>query len=162
MTHDSSSFSLSAGDGPDVVHFVGEVESIGCAVELVRVSVVNKEDVARDIQRTMNLKGILQIPMVLCDEAFSRMAYEDWSTATLPKVRGTWNFHDIAWHVSIKLDFFIRLTSMSGSTGPAGQSELRELYHLPRFLCAVRDCSWAACLVSRSRGGSIRGLHRQQ
>lgn len=88
MTHDSSSFSLSAGDGPDDICFVGEVESLGCAVELFKVSVVNKEDVDRAIQLATNLKGIPQTSMVLCDEAFSRLAYKDWNTATLPTTQG--------------------------------------------------------------------------
>lgn len=58
--------------------------------------------------------------MVLCNEAFFRMAYESWGMAILPKVRGTWDLHDIACQASIKLDFFVRLSSMTGSMGLAG------------------------------------------
>ncbi|PTB60054.1 hypothetical protein M431DRAFT_502195 [Trichoderma harzianum CBS 226.95] len=147
MTHDSSSLSRSAGDGPDDVYFVRELDSLGFAVELVKVSVVNTEDVARAIYLATNLKGILQTSMVLCDEAFLRMAYGEWGMAILPEVRGTWDLHDIACQASIKLDFFVRLSSMTGSTGLAGQSKIRERYHLPRLLCAVQDCFWAACLL---------------
>ncbi|KAL7803882.1 polyketide synthase [Trichoderma afarasin] len=60
--------------------------------------------------------------MVLCNEVLSPMACEDWSTATLPMVRGTWNLHNIACQVSIKYDFLILLSPMSGATGLAGQS----------------------------------------
>ncbi|PKK41976.1 hypothetical protein CI102_13873 [Trichoderma harzianum] len=109
MTHDSSSLSRSAGDGPDDVYFVRELDSLGFAVELVKVSVVNTEDVARAIYLATNLKGILQTSMVLCDEAFLRMAYGEWGMAILPEVRGTWDLHDIACQASIKLDFFGRL-----------------------------------------------------
>ncbi|KAM6478025.1 KR domain-containing protein [Trichoderma sp. SZMC 28011] len=48
-----SSLSLSAGDGPDDVYFVRQLESLGFAVELVKVSVF-----------ATNLKGILQTSMV--------------------------------------------------------------------------------------------------
>lgn len=71
------SLSRSAGDGPDDVYFVRELESLRCAVEIVKVSVVNTEDVTRAIQLATNLKGILQTSMLLCDEAFSPMVYED-------------------------------------------------------------------------------------
>ncbi|KAL7916704.1 polyketide synthase [Trichoderma velutinum] len=114
--------SRSAGDGPEDADFVRELESLGCAVELVKGSVVNKDDVARAIQLAPNLKGILQASMVLRDETFSRLSYEDWNTATLPKVRGTWNLHEITSQAGIALDFFILLSSMSGTTGLAGQS----------------------------------------
>ncbi|KAL6790930.1 KR domain-containing protein [Trichoderma sp. SZMC 28012] len=114
-----SSFSLSAGDGPDDICFVGEVESLGCAVEPFKVSVVNKEDVDRAIQLATNLKGILQTSMVLCDEAFSRLAYEDWNMATLPKVRYTWNLHETTRETGTKPDFF---SSMRGTTGIVVQS----------------------------------------
>ncbi|QYS92790.1 KR domain-containing protein [Trichoderma simmonsii] len=111
-----------ASDGPDDVYFVREIERRGCAVELVKVSVVNKEDVARGMQLATNLKGIFQTFMVLLDEAVSRMAYEDWNTATLPEVRVTWNLHDIACQASIQIAFFIRLSSRSSNTSLAGQS----------------------------------------
>ncbi|KAF3065727.1 Compactin diketide synthase mokB [Trichoderma lentiforme] len=111
-----------ADDGSEDVDFVRKLESLSCAVELVRVSEINKEDVARAIQLATNLKGILQTSMVLCDEVFSSMACEDWSTATLPMVRGTWNLHNITCQVSIKYDFLILLSPMSGATGLAGQS----------------------------------------
>ncbi|UKZ74592.1 hypothetical protein TrVFT333_002262 [Trichoderma virens FT-333] len=80
--------------------------------------------VERNARRLLapNLKGILQASMVLRDETFSRMAYEDWNTATLPKVRGTWNLHEDTSQADINLDFFILLSSMSGTTGLAGQA----------------------------------------
>lgn len=114
--------SRSAGDGPEDANFVGELESLGCAVQLVKGSVSNKDDVVRAIQLAPNLRGILQASMVLRDETFSRMSYEDWNTATIPKVRGTWNLHEVTAQAGIKLDFFILLSSMSGTTGLAGQS----------------------------------------
>lgn len=80
---------------------------------------VNTEDVAGPIQLATNLKGILQTSMLLCDKAFSRMAYEGWNTATLPKVRYTWNLHKATRETGIKPDFF---SSMRGTTGIAGQS----------------------------------------
>ncbi|KAL6835713.1 KR domain-containing protein [Trichoderma sp. SZMC 28015] len=93
------SFSRSAGDSPDDVYFVRELESLGCAVEIVKVSVVNTEDVAGAMQLATNLK--------------------DWNTATMPKVRYTWNLHKATRETGIKPDFF---SSMRRTTGIAGQS----------------------------------------
>ncbi|UKZ48040.1 hypothetical protein TrVGV298_002276 [Trichoderma virens] len=94
-----------------IVDFVPELESLGCAVELVKAFAL-----------APNMKGIPQASMVLRDEAFSRMAYEDWNTATLPKVRGTWNLHEVTSQAGINPDFPILLSSMSGTTGMAGQA----------------------------------------
>lgn len=65
------------------------------------------------------LKGILQTSMLLCDEAFSPMAYEDWDTATLLKVIYTWNLDETTRETGIEPDFF---SSMLSTTGIASQS----------------------------------------
>lgn len=57
--------------------------------------------------------------MLLCDEVFSRIAYEYWNTATLLKVRCIWNLHEATRETGIKPDFF---SSMRGTTGLASQS----------------------------------------
>ena len=47
------------------------------------------------------------------------MTFEDWTTATEPKVQGTQNLHDA---VSSQLDFFILFGSCSGIAGQWGQA----------------------------------------
>jgi hypothetical protein len=47
------------------------------------------------------------------------MTYNDWTSATSPKIRGSWNLHK---HLPSNLDFFILLSSTSGIIGSGGQS----------------------------------------
>jgi NAD(P)-dependent dehydrogenase (short-subunit alcohol dehydrogenase family) len=114
--------SRSAGAGPEDQDFIRELESQGCSVQIVKGSVISTEDVARAVAAAPNLKGVLQASMVLDDEPFAQMSIKQWRTATDPKVQGTWNLHNAALEANAELDFFIMLSSMSGTTGLAGQS----------------------------------------
>ncbi|KAK4064141.1 uncharacterized protein Triagg1_9120 [Trichoderma aggressivum f. europaeum] len=77
----------SAGDSLEDADFVHELESLGYAAEFVKVSVVNKEDVARAMQLVPNLKPFSE-------------------------VKGTWNIHEATCQSGIKLDFFILLSAI--------------------------------------------------
>ncbi|KAF4976126.1 hypothetical protein FZEAL_7145 [Fusarium zealandicum] len=114
--------SRSAGSGPEDGDTVGELESMGCHVDLVRGSVVSKDDVCRAIAQAPNLKGIIQASMVLRDDNFIRMSLDHWNQAVAPKVTGTWNLHDATVEAGVNLDFFVLFSSMSGVTGQAGQA----------------------------------------
>ena len=111
-----------AGTGPEDRDIVRELESMGCEVRLVQGSVVREDDVTRAIEQAPNLKGIIQLSMVLRDENITRMSLDDWSTAVAPKVQGTWNLHNATVAAGIVLDFFVLFSSMSGVTGQAGQA----------------------------------------
>jgi aryl carrier-like protein len=47
------------------------------------------------------------------------MSFEDWQTAVIPKVPGTWNVHEAT--KDQKLDFFVLFSSASGTIGQSGQ-----------------------------------------
>lgn len=47
------------------------------------------------------------------------MSFDDWQTATAPKVQGTWNLHNA---LPEDLDFFILFSSYSGIVGQWGQA----------------------------------------
>ncbi|KAI8241966.1 hypothetical protein K4K55_011505 [Colletotrichum sp. SAR 10_96] len=114
--------SRTAGSGPEDGDTVRELESMGCRIELVRGSVINKDDVSRAITHAPNLKGIIQASMVLRDENLVRMSLDHWNQAVAPKVTGTWNLHHAAIEAGVNLDFFVLFSSMSGVTGQAGQA----------------------------------------
>jgi aryl carrier-like protein len=103
--------------------FIREIESMGCKVELVQGSVSSADDVQKavDVGRG-KLKGILQMSMVLCDQAFTRMTLEEWNTATAPKIEGTWNLHNSTLAIGANLDFFVLFSSISGVIGQPGQA----------------------------------------
>ena len=86
--------SRSAGVSSKHDTFVNELESMGCAVKLVQGDVTKLEDVERAVaEATHPLKGVIQMSMVLRDQNFSKMAFHEWTAATMPKVHGTWNLH---------------------------------------------------------------------
>jgi aryl carrier-like protein len=103
--------------------FIREIESMGCKVELVQGSVSSADDVQKavDVGRG-KLNGILQMSMVLCDQAFTRMTLEEWNTATAPKIEGTWNLHNSTLAIGANLDFFVLFSSISGVIGQPGQA----------------------------------------
>ena len=113
--------SRSAGESNKDRLFVEELRSMGCEAHLVRGSVTKKEDVARAVAESpRTLKGILQMTMVLHDQAWSKMTIDEWNGATAPKVAGTWNLHNETQ--SLDLEFFILFSSLSGIVGQPGQA----------------------------------------
>ncbi|KAH6858814.1 hypothetical protein BKA58DRAFT_346728, partial [Alternaria rosae] len=113
--------SRSAGESNKDRPFVEELRSMGCEAHLVRGSVTKKEDVARAVAESpRTLKGILQMTMVLHDQAWSKMTIDEWNGATAPKVVGTWNLHNETQ--SLDLEFFILFSSLSGIVGQPGQA----------------------------------------
>ncbi|MCJ1357758.1 MAG: hypothetical protein MMC33_007754 [Icmadophila ericetorum] len=115
--------SRSAGQSSDDELFVNELNSMGCEVQLVRGSVTRHEDVVKVIKSaTRPLKGILQMSMVLRDENFLKMTLEQWDAANLPKIKGTWNLHNVSTSEGLDLDFFVLFSSLSGIIGQPGQA----------------------------------------
>ncbi|PYH37625.1 type I polyketide synthase [Aspergillus neoniger CBS 115656] len=116
-----TSLSRSAGTTDRHKLFVTEIQSMGCEVHLVRGSVTNAADVARAVAESPRpLKGVCQMTMVLHDQAWQKMAIDDWNETTAPKVKGTWNLHN---EMQLQnLDFFILFSSLSGIVGQHGQA----------------------------------------
>jgi NADP-dependent 3-hydroxy acid dehydrogenase YdfG len=115
--------SRSAGTTENHEDFSQELASTGCRVDFVQGSVSNLEDVTRAVSQAQGqLKGILQMSMVLSDQSFGRMTMKEWSTAVDPKVKGTWNLHTASLSVHADLDFFILFSSISGIIGQPGQA----------------------------------------
>ncbi|KAK6812394.1 hypothetical protein RU639_011774 [Aspergillus parasiticus] len=78
------------------------------------------KNILDDISHSMPpIRGVIQGAMVLADSLFHRMSYDQWVTATRPKVQGTWNLHKL---VPTDLDFFIVLSSLAGIIGSVSQA----------------------------------------
>ncbi|EEQ31726.1 Type I Iterative PKS [Microsporum canis] len=99
------------------------LRSQGCEVEVIRCDVTDKEQVlmlAKVIQeKNWNLRGIIQLAMVLRDSIFENMTFDKWQTAVDPKIKGTWHLHS---YLPKELDFFIILSSLSGIIGNTAQA----------------------------------------
>ncbi|KAJ8114632.1 hypothetical protein ONZ43_g4857 [Nemania bipapillata] len=60
--------------------------------------------------------------MVLRDKLFEMMTHDEYHEAIVSKVAGTWNLHNTACDIGLKLDFFTMLSSISGLVGQPGQA----------------------------------------
>ena len=115
--------SRSAGVGTKDDTFVNEIQSMECDVTLVRGDVAKLDDVKRAITAaTHPLKGVLQMSMVLRNENFTKMTFDEWAEGTRSKVQGTWNLHHATVAAGADLDFFVLFSSLSGVVGQPGQA----------------------------------------
>ncbi|KAF2814498.1 polyketide synthase [Mytilinidion resinicola] len=131
--------SRSAGKRAEDADLVRELDSMGCRVQLVQGSVVNKDDVVCAINGGHSpLKGILQMSMALRDTVFANMTWEDWDAATGCKVQGTWNLHDVSIAAGSELDFFVMFSSVSGIVGNMGQANYNSANTFLDAFCQYR------------------------
>ncbi|KAI9934559.1 hypothetical protein MW887_000174 [Aspergillus wentii] len=114
--------SRSGAESPDSQAFIQDLESN----YMVSVMVITG-DVAKnvDVQRAISaakcpIAGVLQLSMVLRDQMFSKMTYEEWTAALTPKVQGTWNLHFELQNTP--LDFFVLFSSITGIMGFGSQA----------------------------------------
>lgn len=115
--------SRSAGRSNKDDSFVHELQSMGCTVKLVAGDVTKLEDVEKSVfGATHPLKGIVQMSMVVSNENFRRMSYDEWTASTAPKLRGTWYIYNACVAAGLDLDFFLMFSSVSGIVGQAGQA----------------------------------------
>jgi NAD(P)-dependent dehydrogenase (short-subunit alcohol dehydrogenase family) len=106
----------------DQQSFIKEIQSMGCEVRLIQGSVTSTSDVRKAVAASPNLKGILQMSMVLRDQAWDRMSLQEWTEAADPKVKGTWNPHEATAKINT-LDFLVMFSSTSGTIGQPGQAD---------------------------------------
>lgn len=116
----------SADDKPSAKALVKYLISNGANVIVIRGNVSNGRDVHTAIQACLDtgkpIGGIIQAAMGLQEALFSRMSNEAWHTAIQPKWRGTWNLHNALDGHEDELDFFILMSSVSGSVATATES----------------------------------------
>ncbi|KAK6598095.1 polyketide synthase [Botrytis cinerea] len=100
-----------------------KLSDMGVSVEVPKCDITYSDQLRKVISQFPKtfppIKGCIQATMVLKDVLFEKMNFEEWSAATSPKVRGTWNLHEA---LPDNLDFFILLSSIAGVFGSMGQS----------------------------------------
>ncbi|KAI0445140.1 hypothetical protein F4803DRAFT_509526 [Xylaria telfairii] len=84
------------------------------------------------------IKGCIQSSMVLRDRLFQNMSFEEWHAVLRPKIRGTWNLHNL---LPSNMDFFVLLSSLGGMVGSRGQSQYNAT---STFLDAFARYRWHA------------------
>ncbi|KAJ2985763.1 hypothetical protein NUW58_g5359 [Xylaria curta] len=99
-----------------------ELQAAGTHVRTPRCDVSSPESLATVLSQCSDMppiKGCLQATMVLQDNLFETMTWDQWSISIRSKVASTWNLHS---QLPSGLSFFIMLSSISGITGSMGQS----------------------------------------
>ncbi|KAI1125541.1 hypothetical protein F5Y10DRAFT_294516 [Nemania abortiva] len=100
-----------------------ELQSMGCRAIFERGDVCDEAAVSSALLKaTRPIKGVVQLSMVLRDQNFSDMTFEQWTEAAAPKIKGTWNLHHATVSRAIDLDFFVLCGSISGHIGQPGQA----------------------------------------
>ncbi len=115
--------SPSAGTKDEHHQFVNELRERGCELRCFAGDVADF-NVVREVVKAVQeagrpIKGVLQLAMVLRDTGFINMDHDGWTAVTNPKVRGTWNLHEL---LPRDLDFFVMFGSTSGTLGAYGQA----------------------------------------
>jgi NAD(P)-dependent dehydrogenase (short-subunit alcohol dehydrogenase family) len=114
-----------AGSRSNDQDFINELESMGYKAVLVKGDITDIINVSRAVnasERLGPLKGIIQLLMALRDQAFKRIMFKDWSCVIDPKVKGTWNLHNITLKRSLELDFFFLFSSLSETLEQTNQA----------------------------------------
>ncbi|KAI0418327.1 hypothetical protein F5X98DRAFT_373799 [Xylaria grammica] len=115
--------SRNAGLKPADIDLSIELQSMGCSVIFARGDVCDEAAVSSALLKvTKPIRGIVQLSMVLRDQNFSDMTFEQWTEAVAPKIKGTWNLHHATISQAMDLEFFVLCGSISGHIGQPGQA----------------------------------------
>ncbi|RYC59888.1 hypothetical protein CHU98_g6324 [Xylaria longipes] len=102
---------------------IKQINALGSHIDLLTADITCAEDVEAAFQKTSApIAGIIQGAMVLRDRPFDSMTAQEYNEAVAPKIQGTWNLHNIAIKLKLRLEFFTMLSSISGVAGTRGQA----------------------------------------
>ena len=113
-------------DKPSARDLVFQLRAAGAVVTVIRGDVSNAADVVKAVAACKPtykaLGGVVQAAMGLHEGLFSRMTSEAWHTCIQPKWAGSLNLHSAIKGHDDNLDFFLLMSSVSGSVGTATES----------------------------------------
>ena len=117
--------SRSGGQSAEVQAFLRSLQQNGAIAAIAMVcDVANRSQLQRVLTKNLStlppVKGVIQAAMVLRDQLFENMSYEEWTAALRPKIHGSWNLHEL---LPQSMDFFVLLSSIAGVGGMKGQAK---------------------------------------
>ncbi|KAL2820183.1 polyketide synthase module [Aspergillus cavernicola] len=102
---------------------VGTCRGLGCDITFMKGDVTSYESVKDAfLQSPLPVCGIVHGAMVLLDKPYELMDANAYRNCIAPKVQGAWNLHQATAELSLELDFFTLLSSISGVIGQRGQA----------------------------------------
>ncbi|TGJ81907.1 hypothetical protein E0Z10_g6842 [Xylaria hypoxylon] len=129
---------------------VRQVSALGAHIDLLRADITVAAEVEMAFKQTsVPVVGIIQGAMVLRDRPFESMSITEYHEAVQCKIQGTWNLHNAAENLGLRLDFFTMLSSISGVIGNHGQANYSAAnVFLDSFADWRRQRGQAACSVN--------------
>ncbi|KFA78796.1 hypothetical protein S40288_10146 [Stachybotrys chartarum IBT 40288] len=115
-------------DRPAARSLIEHLERNGASVLVVTGDVSEATDVRKAVLACLatgrSIGGVVQAALGLSETIFSRMTNEAWHAAVRPKWTGTWHLHRVmeAEQADHALDFFLLMSSVSGSVATATES----------------------------------------
>ncbi|KAI1163548.1 PKSKA1 [Nemania serpens] len=102
---------------------IKHINALGSHIDLLTANITKAEDVETAFRKTsVPIAGIIQGAMILRDRPFDSMTVQEYNEAVAPKIQGTWNLHNAASKLDLRLEFFTMLSSISGVAGTRGQA----------------------------------------
>ncbi|CAJ2505661.1 Uu.00g130550.m01.CDS01 [Anthostomella pinea] len=113
-------------DKPSAKDLVRRLETSGSDITVVKGNVTDIDSVTASIAACKAtgkpIGGVVQAAMGLHEALFARMTSEAWHEAIQPKWAGSHNLHRALENRDESLDFFLLMSSVSGSVGTATES----------------------------------------
>jgi acyl carrier protein len=105
---------------PEAAAVLRDLESAGCAVEVVRGDIADPDTARRLVTAAgLQLRGVLHTAVVLDDTPIAGSTAENFDRVWHPKVTGSLNLHEAVRGRA--LDWFVVFSSMTAMLGNAGQ-----------------------------------------
>lgn len=113
-------------DKPSAKDLVSRLTTAGAHITVMRGDVSKPEDVAKAVSMCKSsgkpIGGVVQAAMGLNESVFADMSNDAWHTGIQPKWQGTLNLHNALQTVIDSLEFFLMMSSVSGTIGTATES----------------------------------------
>jgi hypothetical protein len=110
-------------DKPSAARMVQDLIHAGAAITICRGSVADPEVVRKAVASSSHaIGGVVQASMAIHVSLFKDMTNATWHAGLVQKIQGTWNLHHALAGHDAELDFFLMLSSITGSVGTATES----------------------------------------
>jgi acyl transferase domain-containing protein/NADPH:quinone reductase-like Zn-dependent oxidoreductase len=98
---------------------IHQMEQAGAVVEVAQADVADEQALARVIEGTQMLRGVVHAAGILDDSLLTGMTRDQMRRVLAPKVDGAWNLHRLTENQP--LDFFVLFSSVTALLGTPGQ-----------------------------------------
>ncbi|KAI5784580.1 hypothetical protein EDC01DRAFT_201043 [Geopyxis carbonaria] len=113
----------SGDESPVAKKFIQSLRQRGINAQVIKGDASKREDVKRAVAAASHpIRGVIQGAMALADRLLSSMTLQEFLVPITAKVQGTINLHESMLKSKQELDFFVMMSSVSGSIGAPWQA----------------------------------------